>query len=216
MLVTDVLARHDAMTQRAEAGAIADAYLTLTDAGRERFFRMLARDFWIDPDAVAYAAEVLGRAETPLARRKAEHELRHALTPAAGRLLRLFTGLDGGVKLLVDLRADLLRFAGDDEELAQVDEELYQHLVTLFDVGLLSLQRITWDAPAVAAREAHRVRGRARDRLVGRPQEPARLRPPLLRVLPSEHAGRTTRVRRGRVDDRYRARASEAARRDRA
>ncbi len=147
-LVTDVLARHHAMTQRAEAGAIADAYLTLTDTGRERFFRMLARDFWIDPDAVAYATEVLGRSETPLARRTAEHALRDALTPPSGRLLRLFTGLDGGVKLLVDLRADLLRFAGDDEELAQVDEALYQHLVTLFDVGLLSLQRITWDAPA--------------------------------------------------------------------
>jgi malonyl-CoA decarboxylase len=52
------------------------------------------------------------------------------------------------VKLLVDLRADLLRFAGDDDELAQVDEALATHIATLFDVGLLSLQRITWDSPA--------------------------------------------------------------------
>ncbi len=30
----------------------------------------------------------------------------------------------------------------------QVDEQLYTHLVTLFDVGLLTLHRITWDSPA--------------------------------------------------------------------
>ena len=136
------------MTQRAEAGAIADAYLTLDGHGSRTLLphvgaRLLDR---------SRRGGVRGRgARTrgdPLERRNAEHALRDALTPPAGRLLRLFTGLDGGVKLLVDLRADLLRLMGDDEELAQVDEELYQHLVTLFDVGLLSLQRITWDAPA--------------------------------------------------------------------
>ena len=41
--ITNVLGRHDTMTKRAEAGAIADAYLTLDDTGRERFFRLLAR-----------------------------------------------------------------------------------------------------------------------------------------------------------------------------
>jgi malonyl-CoA decarboxylase len=147
-LITDVLQRHDTMTQRAEAGAIADAYLTLDDTGRERFFRLLARDFWIDPIAVRAAADDLRVAATPLTRRAAEDSLRRRLTPPATRLLRVFTGLDGGVKLLVDLRAALLRLAGDDQELAQVDEQLYEHLVTLFDVGLLTLQRITWDAPA--------------------------------------------------------------------
>jgi malonyl-CoA decarboxylase len=147
-LISDVLQRHGTMTQRAEVGAIADAYLTLDDTGRERFFRLLARDFWIDPAAVRESSEVLRAATTPLQRRAAEHDLRGALTPPAGRLLRLFTALDGGVKLLVDVRAHLLRYVGDDQELAQVDEQLYQHLVTLFDVGLLTLQRITWDSPA--------------------------------------------------------------------
>ena len=49
------------MTQRAEAGAIADAYLTLDDTGRERFFRLLARDFWIDPASVREASDVAAR-----------------------------------------------------------------------------------------------------------------------------------------------------------
>jgi len=147
-LITNVLGRHDTMTKRAEAGAIADAYLTLDDTGRERFFRLLARDFWIDPESVREASDAMRAAATPLERRAAEHGLREALTPPAGQLLRLFTALDGGVKLLVDLRANLLRYAGQDQELGQVDEQLYQHLVTLFDVGLLTLQRITWDSPA--------------------------------------------------------------------
>ncbi len=147
-MIADVLDRRDAMTQRAHAGAIADAYLTLDRTGRERFFRLLARDFWIDPDAVLAAANVMRHADSPLRRRAAEQALRETLVPPAGRLLRLFTGLDGGVKLLVDLRADLLQEVADDDELGQVDEILYQYLATLFDVGLLSLQRITWDTPA--------------------------------------------------------------------
>ena len=53
-----------------------------------------------------------------------------------------------------------------------------------------------------AAREADRVRGRARDRLVGRPEEPARLRPPLLRVLPPGDARRAARVRGDRAHGR--------------
>src|SRR5262245_62478518 len=88
--VTGVLGRHDVMTRRAQAGAIADAYLTLDDGGKERFFRMLARDFWIDPDEVAVAANALQHAHAPLERRAAENELRAALAPPAGKLLRLF------------------------------------------------------------------------------------------------------------------------------
>jgi malonyl-CoA decarboxylase len=72
--------------------------------------------------------------------------LRAALTPPADTLLHLFTGLDGGVKFLVDLRADVLRLGTDDR--VDLDQELMSHIETLFDVGLLSLRRITWNAPA--------------------------------------------------------------------
>jgi malonyl-CoA decarboxylase len=63
-------------------------------------------------------------------------------------LLRLFTGLDGGVKFLVDLRGDVLRVGSGDDALSDLSRELKAHLATLFDVGLLSLRRITWEAPA--------------------------------------------------------------------
>ncbi|HTD50148.1 MAG TPA: malonyl-CoA decarboxylase family protein, partial [Acidimicrobiia bacterium] len=60
-----------------------------------------------------------------------------------------------GVKLLVDLRADELRLAGDPDistddasALTEVGNELRTQLAALFDVGLLELRRITWAAPA--------------------------------------------------------------------
>ncbi len=149
-VVADVLGRHHPATQRQEVGAIADAYLGLNDDGRATFLRMLAHDFWtnvelVDASLVALAQTLPG---TP-PRRFAEQALRDALTPSATRLLNLFTGLESGVKFLVDLRADLLKVRDGDPELMDLDGELKAHLVTLFDVGLLELRRITWDAPAV-------------------------------------------------------------------
>jgi malonyl-CoA decarboxylase len=148
-LVSDLLGRHGAMTRQAEAAAVADAYLTLTDDGRHRFLLLLAREFWSDPGAVDKAiAAVADVSDDPAKRRTAEGALRDALTPPALHVLRLFTALDGGVRLLVEMRSDLLRLADDEPELFDLDRELREHLATLFDVGLLSLRSITWDAPA--------------------------------------------------------------------
>jgi malonyl-CoA decarboxylase len=144
-VITNVLGRHHPATQREDVGVIADAYRTLNDDGRAAFLRLLAHEFWTDPEHVDRAAAKLRIARD---RRAAEQELRHALTPRATVLLQLFTGLEGGVKFLVDLRADLLRLRARDEELADLDVELKAHLITLFDVGLLELRRITWSAPA--------------------------------------------------------------------
>jgi len=144
-VVDDVLSLHDTMTQRAEAAAVADAYITLSDDGRRNFLRMLATDFWTDPAVVDDAMHAVFASED---RRTTERRLRDALTPPASRLLHLFTGLDGGVKFLVDVRSDALRVGAGDPELVAIDAELKAHLTTLFDVGLLALRRITWDAPA--------------------------------------------------------------------
>jgi malonyl-CoA decarboxylase len=144
-VITDLLRLHDTMTQRAEAAAVADAYVALSDDGRRNFLSMLARDFWTDPQTVDDAIAALATADN---RRAAERNLRNALVPPADRLLRLLTGLEGGVKFLVDLRADTLRVAAGHAALGDLDRELKAQLATLFDVGLLALRRITWDAPA--------------------------------------------------------------------
>lgn len=144
-IISDVLRLHDAMTQRAEAAAVADAYLTLSDEGRRKFLHLLATEFWTDHDAVDDAIRTLQQGGNRIA---TEQNLRDALAPRAVTLLRLFTGLDDGVKFLVDLRGDVLRVGGDDDALSDLSRELKAHLATLFDVGLLTLRRITWDAPA--------------------------------------------------------------------
>jgi malonyl-CoA decarboxylase len=154
-VITHLLQRRDTATERADVAAIADAYGTLSDRGRVRFFAMLAREFWTDTAAVDRAIATRQAARGDASRRGAERALRTSLTPPSARLLRLFTGLDDGVKFLVDLRADLLRLAGDPEistddaaALTEVGNELKAQLATLFDVGLLELRRITWAAPA--------------------------------------------------------------------
>ena len=106
---------------------------------------MLAHDFWTDPGAVDDAIDALRRGAD---RRGAERTLRDALLPPAARLIGLLAGLEGGVKFLVDLRADVLRIASVDTDLADLHRELRAQLATLFDVGLLELRRITWEAPA--------------------------------------------------------------------
>jgi malonyl-CoA decarboxylase len=155
-VVTRLLKRHDTTTQRADVAAIADAYSVLADKGRVRFLSMLARDFWTDTAAVDHAIAARGAATDAAARRGAERGLRDALVPPAARLLLLFTGIDDGVKFLIDLRADELRLASDPAiatddatALADLDQELKAELATLlFDAGLLGLRRITWNAPA--------------------------------------------------------------------
>jgi malonyl-CoA decarboxylase len=154
-VVADLLQRHDTATERADVAAIADAYNTLSDRGHVRFFAMLADEFWTDAATVDRAIATRQAAPGEAGRRGAERALRAALTPRSARLLQLFTGLDDGVKFLVDLRADELRLAGDPEistdnaaALTEVGNELRAQLATLFDVGLLELRRITWAAPA--------------------------------------------------------------------
>ena len=71
-----------------------------------------------------------------------------ALRSARIRILTQFNALPQGIKFLVDLRADLLRFLDKDEELAVLDRELESRLTAWFDVGFLELQRITWHSPA--------------------------------------------------------------------
>jgi malonyl-CoA decarboxylase len=154
-VVSHLLERHDTTTQQADVAAIADTYTALADRGRVRFFSMLARDFATDPSYVDRAIAARNAAIGDSERRDAERSLRAALMPRAARLLQLFTGIPDGVKFLIDLRADELRLASDpmigandSTALAELDHELKAQLTPLFDVGLLELRRITWDAPA--------------------------------------------------------------------
>ena len=136
------------MTQRAEAAAVADAYVALSDDGRRNFLLLLARDFWTDPAAVDDAVVALvGSATTgatggaPSARRA-----RAARRPAAAPLHRPRRRRE------VPRRPARRRAAASRSRRRRSSPSstasCKAQLATLFDVGLLELRRITWDAPA--------------------------------------------------------------------
>lgn len=139
-----------AVSARARAAGLGEAYLALDNTGRRRFLGALADHFGVDHAAVQTLAAKVAKKDlgTP-ERLEAENNLRKALESPRRDLLLQFTDLPDGVKFLVDMRADLLAFVGDDESLRPLERDMKSLLATWFDVGFLQLQRITWEkAPA--------------------------------------------------------------------
>ncbi|WP_262335067.1 malonyl-CoA decarboxylase, partial [Bordetella pertussis] len=64
------------------------------------------------------------------------------------RLFKRFNALPDGLRFLVALRADMLRWRKQVAGLQALDKELEALLSAWFDVGLLELRPLTWDSPA--------------------------------------------------------------------
>ncbi len=141
------------VSARARAAALGHAYLVLDDTGRERFLGVLADDFDIDQMAVDEAIDALHEADGGDARGRAEQRLRKALEAPRIRLLTQFNALPEGVKFLVDMRADLLRFAKNNPSLKALEGDLKRLLATWFDVDFLELRLITWKTSSAALLE---------------------------------------------------------------
>jgi len=129
------------VSARARAARLAETYLRLNDEGRQRFLKLIAQEFGPDPAAVASAHAAYQAAVGTAEQWKAEAALRGAMRSARIRILTQFNAIPQGVKFLVDLRADLLRYLENDRELES-------RLSAWFDVGFLELQRLTWNSPA--------------------------------------------------------------------
>jgi malonyl-CoA decarboxylase len=141
-------ARGGEVSARARAAALGRLYLGLDDPGKKAFLQVLANGFAADEVALDKAIADVQRAAEPATRHKAQRSLRAALTPPRQRLLTQFTALPQGVKFLVDMRADALRFRKEAPELGIVEADLEDLLVGWFDVGFLELARISWNSPA--------------------------------------------------------------------
>ncbi|KAL7638269.1 UNVERIFIED_CONTAM: hypothetical protein RMT77_010833 [Armadillidium vulgare] len=83
-----------------------------------------------------------------------EDKLRQILQPPYYWLATQISRLNGGVKFLVDIREDILNLLGTQNieresqtELKTFDANLRDLLSLWFTVGLLELQRITWESP---------------------------------------------------------------------
>lgn len=120
----------------------------MDETGRHEFLRILALEFGPDPKEVEIAHTVYQSMVGTHMQWDAEAALRTVMRSKRVRILTQFNALPQGVKFLVDMREDLLRYAGDDPGLAALGREMEARLSAWFDVGFLELQRITWDSPA--------------------------------------------------------------------
>ncbi|MCX7174916.1 MAG: malonyl-CoA decarboxylase [Proteobacteria bacterium] len=134
---------------RMRAARLGETYLKLDADGRHQLLRLIALEFGPDPKAVDQAHAAYQAAIGTAEQWDAEAGLRAAMRSARIRILTQFNALPQGVKFLVDLREDLLRFLEQDPELAALDRELEARLTAWFDVGFLELTRITWNSPAM-------------------------------------------------------------------
>lgn len=133
---------------RRRARTIGLTYDSLSETGKLRFFQKLATDYDHNDAAVDQAMDAVIHADDPGQRRKAEAVLRARLQPKREVLLSRMAGQDGGLPFIIELRADLLPHRRSSPELAALDADLRQILANWFDVGLLRLERLTWDTPA--------------------------------------------------------------------
>ncbi len=136
------------VSARNRAAKLAETYQGLDEAGRKEFLRTLA-SFDSDPNAVDSAYATVQAADDPAERATAKAALRRALEPPRVRLLTQFTTIPDGWKFLVDLRGFLLRIRRDDKLLAALESDLRGLLAAWFDIGLLELQAIDWNSPAM-------------------------------------------------------------------
>lgn len=157
--------RRGGVTARARAAELGRTYLALGPAGRERFFRLLAREFDVDHDEVTRRCEALIKAPEPLERSAEERALRDALEPPRITLLRQFNALPEGVKFLVDRRAELIDLGRRDPLLSALEDDLKRLLANWFDIGFLELKRISWESSAALLEKlmvyeaVHEIRG---------------------------------------------------------
>jgi malonyl-CoA decarboxylase len=135
------------VSARVRAADLGRTYLSLNPTGRKRFLDLLA-GFGIADAELDEAAQTLLSAPDKAGRMAACRRLRKTLVAPRMSLLRQFSALPNGVKFLVDMRAELREIKGGDAELAALDADLKELLSSWFDVGLLMLQRISWNAPA--------------------------------------------------------------------
>jgi malonyl-CoA decarboxylase len=149
LLMEDCLTgRGGEVSARQRAAILGELYLTLSETGRRNFLETLVDNFYLDREQIKATAQELLATDNDKSYRQTVNRMSEALVSPQQRLLRQFNALPQGVKFLVDLRADLLSFRPKQPKLTALDRDLKELLISWFDIGFLSIERITWQSPA--------------------------------------------------------------------
>jgi malonyl-CoA decarboxylase len=147
------------VSARKKAAELGQTYLTLNESGKRKFMKILAEDFAIDDTKISEAVVMWQKSRSKRELHNSRKKLQAALQPDSLNILRQFTALPNGVKFLVDLRADLMdqqigsatKDSSTDapiDGLTELANDLRNLLAAWFDIGLLDMERISWDSPA--------------------------------------------------------------------
>jgi len=132
------------VTGRTTGRQILDRYDLMDDEAKRAFFRHLALDMNIDPEAVRSS---LTSYETKPS--KASYRAFMAASePKRQELIRRLNMVPGATGRLVKMRADLLRLLRDDPALGALDLDFRHLFASWFNRGFLVLRPINWESPA--------------------------------------------------------------------
>ncbi|MBX9935068.1 MAG: malonyl-CoA decarboxylase [Burkholderiaceae bacterium] len=123
-------------------------YANASPEERGDLWSLLCEQFASDPARVQAARQAYEVALGTEEQAQAEIALRRALVSPRTRLLQRFAVFAGGMRFLLDLRAELLPQLKGDKRLLALDADLEQLFSTWFDVAFLELRRLSWDSPA--------------------------------------------------------------------
>ena len=143
-LCEDLLSGKGEASGVALARLILDAYEASSEENRLKFFNILLNRFGADPDHVEQAIEDY-KSEPG---QKTLSALSESSEPRRRELLRRLNLAPGGTAAMVRMRAELLNFIKENQDLKLVDGD-FQHLFTSwFNRGFLELHNLTWDTSA--------------------------------------------------------------------
>ena len=150
--LTELQAVIDPGVSEVEGGRRAEGvmqwYARATPDQRQDMWLLMSEQFTSDPQQVKAAQAQYAAAVGTPDEAAAEVLYRRATVSPRRRLLQRFSASPGGIRFLVDLRADMQPQLKSDRRLRALDVEMEYMFSTWFDVAFLDLRRISWDSPA--------------------------------------------------------------------
>lgn len=145
LLCRNLLSERGEVSGTLLAGEALTAYHALDETSRAAFFDLLVQEFSPDPEKIARAGDAYRDEPSPvnLAR------LQAAVESPRQELFRRLNLAAGGTRILVELRAGLLRKLDQNPHWEPVVDDLERLLIAWFNRGFLQLRRIDWRTSAL-------------------------------------------------------------------
>jgi len=143
-LSTDLLSGNDETSIQRLGRRILGTYEMLSDDEKHGFFSCLVTEMDLDIGAI------INHAGTYQKSQNAKHlaALLKSAEPRRQEFLRRLNQVSGATQILVAMRADLLRFARQDDRLKIADLDFVHLFTSWFNRGFLELKPISWQTPA--------------------------------------------------------------------